>query len=123
LGLEERVRFAGWRDEVAPLFAAADILVCPSRSEPLGNVVLEAWAQQVPVVAAAAQGLRQLIDDGVNGLLAPVGDASALATRITEVTSERSKALAMAGWASYCASFSQATVVKRYLDFFKSVAH
>ena len=123
LGLEERVRFVGWRDEVAPLFAAADILVCPSRSEPLGNVVLEAWVHQVPVVAAASKGLRQLIDDGVNGLLAPVGDASALAARITEVTSECSKALAMAGWESYCASFSQATVVKRYLEFFKSVAH
>ena len=122
LGVEERVRFAGWRDEVAPLFSAADILVCPSRSEPLGNVVLEAWVQQVPVVAAAAKGLQQLIDDGVNGLLAPVGDASALAERITEVTRERSKELAMAGWARYHASFSQAIVVKRYLDFFKSVA-
>ncbi len=45
LGIAERVRFLGWRDDVAALIAAADALVCPSRHEPLGNVVIEAWAQ------------------------------------------------------------------------------
>ena len=47
----DRVRFLGWRRDVAALMAAADVFVCPSRHEPLGNVVLEAWAHRLPVVA------------------------------------------------------------------------
>ena len=52
LGVKPRIRFLGWREDTAPLFAAADVLVCPSRHEPLGNVVVEAWAHDVPVIAA-----------------------------------------------------------------------
>jgi glycosyltransferase involved in cell wall biosynthesis len=122
LGIEKRVRFLGWRDDVAPLFSAANILVCPSRSEPLGNVVLEAWAQHVPVIAAASEGLQQLIDNEVNGLLVPTGDAPALAKSIMGITGARAEALAASGWASYRESYNEGTVVSRYLDFFNAVA-
>ena len=43
-----RVKFLGWREDVPALLAACDMLVCPSRHEPLGNVVLEAWAARCP---------------------------------------------------------------------------
>ncbi|MFP6717941.1 MAG: glycosyltransferase [Alphaproteobacteria bacterium] len=122
LGIEKRVRFLGWRDDVAPLFSAANILVCPSRSEPLGNVVLEAWAQHVPVIAAASEGLQQLIDHEVNGLLVPTGDAPALAKSVMGITVARAEALAASGWASYRESYNEGTVVSRYLDFFNTVA-
>ena len=122
LGIEKRVRFLGWRDDVAPLFSAANILVCPSRSEPLGNVVLEAWAQHVPVIAAASEGLQQLIDHEVNGLLVPTVDAPALAKSIMGITGARAEALAASGWASYRESYNEGTVVSRYLDFFNAVA-
>ena len=122
LGIEKRVRFLGWRDDVAPLFSAANILVCPSRSEPLGNVVLEAWAQHVPVIASASEGLQQLIDNEVNGLLVPTGDAPALAKSIMGITGARAEALAASGWASYRESYNEGTVVSRYLDFFNTVA-
>jgi glycosyltransferase involved in cell wall biosynthesis len=48
LGVADRVRWLGWRDDVAALLAAADVLVCPSRIEPLGNVIIEAWAHGRP---------------------------------------------------------------------------
>ena len=47
LGVSKRIRWLGWRDDVAALFASADVLVCPSRIEPLGNVIIEAWAQRL----------------------------------------------------------------------------
>jgi len=122
LGIEQRVRFLGWRDNVAPLFSAANVLVCPSRSEPLGNVVLEAWAQHVPVVAAASEGLRQLINHGVNGLLVPIDDERALAKSVEKLTGSYAKELAVSGWASYRESYNEAAVVNGYLDFFNEVA-
>jgi glycosyltransferase involved in cell wall biosynthesis len=79
LGVADRVRFLGWRTDRGALLAAADVCVLPSRWEPFGTVMLEAWAAGTPLIAAASQGPAALISDGVNGLLVPVDDAPALA--------------------------------------------
>ena len=65
------VHFAGFLagDELAEAFASADVFVMPSRTETLGFVALEAMASGVPVVAADAGGLRDLVRHGENGLL------------------------------------------------------
>lgn len=123
LGVISRTRFLGWREDVAALFAAADLFVCPSRHEPLGNVVIEAWAQAKPVVAAASEGPSQLIFDGENGLLCPVDDAGAMATAINRALAdpELSARLANTGHAAYQSQFTEAAVVERYLAFFQQV--
>jgi glycosyltransferase involved in cell wall biosynthesis len=122
LGVAERVRFLGWRDDAPALLAAADLLVCSSRIEPLGNVVIEAWAHGVPVVACAAAGPRQLIDDRVNGLLVPIDDAGALAAAVRGASEPGlGAALAEAGTAAFAVDFTEAKVVARYLDFFASL--
>ena len=82
LGVADRVRFLGWRSDRGALLKAADICVLPSRWEPFGTVMLEAWAAGTPLVAAASQGPSALIEDGGNGLLVPVDDAPALAAAI-----------------------------------------
>ena len=87
LGVRARTRFLGWRQDVAALYETADILVCPSRHEPLGNVVIEGWAHGVPVVAADNLGPGALIKDGETGLLFPVNDANALATALKRLIS------------------------------------
>ena len=122
-GLEGRVQFVGWRNNLTSLFARADILVCPSRHEPLGNVILDAWAHGVPVIAAASQGPRQLINSGHSGVLVPVNDVAALANAIREMTqSETLRTLVgAAGRAVYESNFSEARVVNSYLDFFEHV--
>jgi glycosyltransferase involved in cell wall biosynthesis len=123
LGVAPRVRFLGWRDDVAALFAAADIFVCPSRHEPLGNVVIEAWANAVPVIAAASQGPSQLIEDGVTGVLVPVDDAAALGLSLRRLLFERGLAenIAAAGRDAFERRFTEAAVVARYLEFFDKV--
>lgn len=123
LGVKPRVRFLGWRDDAPALHAAADLFVCPSRHEPLGNVVLEAWAQARPVLAAASQGPSALIEDGVNGRLVPVDDAVAMAEAIRAMTRDPAqlRALAQAGRASFEAGFTESIVVRRYKDFFTQV--
>ena len=106
------------------LLAACDLLVCPSRHEPLGNVVLEAWAQGRPVVAAAAQGPSALIDEGGTGLLVPRDDAGALAEALARVLADRALAarLAAGGRAAYEAAFTERAVVAGYLQLFEAVA-
>jgi glycosyltransferase involved in cell wall biosynthesis len=124
LGLSERVRLLGWRDDTAALLAAADILVCPSRHEPLGNVVLEAWAHRVPVVATASEGPRGLIKPGETGLLVPVEDADALAHAVAQLIGDTISrtALVDAGHAAYSADFSEPAVISAYSAFIQRVA-
>lgn len=124
LGIGSRVRFLGWRDDGPALLAAADVFVCPSRHEPLGNVVIEAWAGAKAVIAAAAHGPVELIEDGRTGLLVPVDDAPALAAALARLHADPALAssLAAAGRLAYEAEFTEGAVVARYLDFFDRVA-
>jgi glycosyltransferase involved in cell wall biosynthesis len=86
-GIADRIRLTGTRTGAAlrRSYAAADLLVVPSRAETYGMVVPEALAAGVPVVASTAGGLPEALGDtpdGVPGLLVPVGDAPALATAL-----------------------------------------
>lgn len=123
LGLAERVRFLGWRQDAGALLAAVDVLVCPSRLEPLGNVVIEGWARHRPVVAAAGKGPAALIEHEENGLLVPIDDAPALAAAMARVIGERDlrAGLVAAGRAAFEEAYTEKAVVARYLDFFDRV--
>jgi glycosyltransferase involved in cell wall biosynthesis len=124
LAVGSRVRFLGWREDTAALLATADMLVCPSRHEPLGNVVIEAWAAGTPVVAASSAGPAALIRDGGNGLLVPVEDADALGRAMMRIAQSRGLRgeVAAAGRVTYAAEFSESVVVAQYRDFFERVA-
>lgn len=123
LQVAERVRFLGWRGDAAALLAAADILVCPSRVEPLGNVVIEAWAHGTPVVASRASGPAALIENGVSGLLCDIENAADIARAVREIIDNRALAAALsgAGHAAYEKEFTEAAVVANYRDFFEKV--
>ena len=123
LGVAERVRFLGWRTDVPALLATADIFLCSSRHEPLGNMVIEAWAHSTPVAACASQGPAQLITDGEDGLLCPVEDAPALAGLANTLIDDPAAAqtLAVAGAETFRRNYAEGPVVQRYLDFFETV--
>lgn len=123
LGIKPRVRFLGWREDTPALFAACDLFVCPSRHEPLGNVVIEAWAQGRPVIAADSMGPGTLIEHMESGVLVPVDDSDALARAIRAVIDDGDLAehIALKGYAVYQQRFTEEQIVKHYLDFFQSV--
>ena len=120
LGVEDRVRFLGWRTDPSALYRAADICVFPSRYEPLGNVVIQAWAHGLPVIAAASQGPQALIEDGRDGLLVPVDDAHALADGVRQLLSDPGRAakLAERGLGRVAAEFSEAAVLSQWKTLF-----
>jgi glycosyltransferase involved in cell wall biosynthesis len=124
LGVAERVRFLGWRDDLPALAAAADMIVVPSRHEPLGNVVLEAWAQRRPIVAAASQGPSALIRNEESGLLVPVEDVAALAAAIRRVIAEPELAgrLVEGGWAAFQSGCLSCSAPAGYLELFERLA-
>lgn len=123
LGVADRIRFLGWRRDVGVLYSAADMLVCPSRYEPLGNIVIEAWAHQRPVVAARSMGPSHLIHHDDLGVLVPVDDAASLAEGIRRVFDDpalRARIVA-AGRRHYETEFTEQAIVARYLAFFKAI--
>ena len=95
-GVASRLHLLGWRHDTAALLAAATILVCPSRREPLGNVILEAFSASRPVLAAAADGPRELIAPERNGLLVPIDDPGALADAVARLLDDRALAARLA---------------------------
>lgn len=81
-GLQERIRLLGRRADVAQILASLDVFVSSSRSESFGLAIIEAMACGAAVVATATEGAREIIEDGFNGRLVPIGDAETLATTI-----------------------------------------
>jgi len=123
LGIKPRVRFLGWRDDVPRLFATANLFVHPARHEPLGNVVIEAWAQSVPVISTASQGPSVLIENGVSGLITPLEQPEPLAAAIRRALAEPElrRSMAQAGRAIYEQNYTEQAVVSAYKAFFEKV--
>ncbi len=123
LAIKPRVRFLGWRDDTANVLRSGDLFVCPSRHEPLGNVVIEAWSQGLPVVAADSMGPGMLIENGETGILVPTDDEILMARAIRGVLDDDNLAerLARQGHDAYEKNFTEAQVVEQYLAFFDKV--
>ena len=122
LGVSDRVRFLGWRTDASALYRAADVCLFPSRYEPLGNTVIQAWAHSCPIVAAASQGPGVLITDDVDGLLTPMDNAEALAAAASRVVQDPalSTRLVEAGLTRISGEFGQAAVVARWRELFRT---
>lgn len=91
LGIPHRHRLLASYAEIAPLYAALDAYVIPSRQEGGPKGVLEAMASGVPVVATRVGQAAELVRDGENGWLVEVEDAEALADRLARVASRPSE--------------------------------
>lgn len=123
LDLNDRVRFLGWRDDRAALLGAADVCVLPSRYEPFGTVILEAWASKVPFIACASAGPAAHVENGVNGLLVPIDDCEALAAAISRVIKDRAlcERLIDGGYKSYISVYTREAVTERMLELYKTL--
>jgi L-malate glycosyltransferase len=95
LGIAQRVRFLGIRNDVPAILSAADIFVLSSVSEAASLTLLEAMASAVPVVVTDVGGNGEIVRQGVEGLLTPRGDSSAMARAFLELLSDSDRASAM----------------------------
>lgn len=83
--LHDQCYFLGMRDDMPELYALMDVLVLPSYREGFPRAPMEASAMGVPAVVTDIRGCRETVEQGVNGLLFPVGDAEALASALVEL--------------------------------------
>jgi len=87
MGISAQIKFMGWieKEEKTAFFKNIDVLCIPSLSETFGLVVLEAWKNYVPVIAAKTGGLAEIIENEKTGLHYPKGDIHALAENIEKI--------------------------------------
>jgi glycosyltransferase involved in cell wall biosynthesis len=124
LGIADRVRFLGWRDDVPELLAVSDLVVLPSLYEGLPVSVLEAMAAGRAVVATAVGGTDEAVEDGESGLLVRPRDADGLAAAIRRLLQDNGlrDRLAAAGRARVERDFSAAAMVARITDVYDLLA-
>lgn len=123
LGVADRVRFLGWRDDAPSLYRSADLVLFPSRFEPLGNVIIQSWAHGVPVIAAKSAGPEALIRDGEDGFLIEIDDSEALAAKTKTLLADKelSARFVANGARRVETEFSEAAVVGQWRALFDAM--
>lgn len=123
LGVAARVRFLGWRTDRGALLRAADICLLPSRYEPFGTVILDAWSMSTPFIACESDGPSAYIRNGENGMLVPADNPAALTCAIANVlgNDDLRHTIAANGYAEYLASFTRVAVTQKMLETYRHI--
>lgn len=123
LGIDDRIRFLGKQLEIAPLLAIGDVLLLPSEIEGFGLAALEAMACGVPPIASRVGGLPEVVTDGHDGMLCPVGDIEAMAEAATALLGdpERLRNVSAAARATAKARFCSTKIVPLYEEYYREV--
>jgi N-acetyl-alpha-D-glucosaminyl L-malate synthase BshA len=122
-GIHDDVVFLGKQEDVSKKLAIADVLLLPSQLESFGLAALEAMATEVVPIATRVGGVPEVIEHGVTGYLAAVGDVDAMANYAIELLSDDSKLRAMGRKCRLSAEerFSTNKIIPQYEDFYRLV--
>ena len=123
LGINDKIHFLGKQERVNELLPLADLMLMPSQLESFGLAALEAMACRVPTIATQVGGVPELIDDGVSGLLYPVGDVEAMAEGTIGLLKDRNRLEVMRDEARKTARsrFCATLVLPLYVKYYEQV--
>jgi N-acetyl-alpha-D-glucosaminyl L-malate synthase BshA len=124
LGVESHVTFLGKQSHVERLLPQAHVLLLPSEMESFGLAALEGMACGLPPVATRVGGVPELVTDGVDGFLVPVGDIEAHAARVVSLLTDAALYRTMSGAARQTAQtrFCSSLIIPRYEQYYEQVA-
>lgn len=124
LGLENRVRFLGWRTDRAELFDACDSVLFTSRFEPFGGTFAQAWAAKRPLVTTNSAGPSQYVTDGVDARMVQIDDVEALVTAMNDVVNDKAlcKKMVKNGYSEFEKLFTIKSVLKQYDTLYTKLA-
>lgn len=123
LGVAERAKFLGWRTDRGALLRAADICLLPSRYEPFGTVILDAWSTKTAFIACASDGPRATVLDRENGMLVPIDDVPALTKALRDVLDNAGlrNHIIQTGYDTYLKSFTREVVTQKMLETYQMI--
>ncbi|MGC6485715.1 MAG: glycosyltransferase [Candidatus Puniceispirillales bacterium] len=123
LGVADRAHFPGWCNNRAALLEKADVACLPSRYEPFGTVISEAWYAGIPLVATRADGARQYVTDGKDGLLVDIDDRDGLVHALRAALENKSlrRKIISGGKATYEELFSRDVVTRQLIASYKDM--
>jgi glycogen(starch) synthase len=118
VGLQDRVMFKGWlpKDKMEEIYRETDVLVFPSTSEGMPNVVLEAMASGLPVIATRIRGTEDLVEDGICGFLYEPGDVVGLGELLEKIFDKGTRERMGKASRRRAEKFSWAETAMRYQD-------
>jgi glycosyltransferase involved in cell wall biosynthesis len=124
LGLGDRVRILGHRDDITDVLAAADVFVFPSLFEGIGGAVIEAMASGLPIVASDIPAMREILEPEQNALLVAVGDPSGLSVAVGRLLADETTRTRFGRRSRqiFEANFTLERAVTRMVELYREVA-
>ena len=121
--LNSRVKIFSWSDNISNYLNISSILVCPSRHEPFGNIVIDGWAHQIPVVVSDVGGPGRMVKHKLNGLKFKKDNIFDLVKKIKDLNSNQSlkQKIIRNGFNLFKKNYSEEVIVSKYLSFFKRI--
>ena len=120
IGVEKRIKIIDWSENISEYYNNADVLVCPSRVEPLGNIIIEGWCHKIPVVASNIMGPKKLIKHKVNGMKFELENIDELVKCLKELDSNNvlKRKMINNAYKDYQNHFSEEKVINDFKKFF-----
>ena len=121
LQLEDRVHLVGWTDNISQYCQVSEVFLVPSRHEPFGSVLLEAWSHRLPLVSSDSQGATAITRQGDTALIFPKNDAAALSKAILQLAEDKTLAnhLVQCGYEEYQQNYTAASVMDGYIALYQ----
>ncbi|MEM9469258.1 MAG: glycosyltransferase [Pseudomonadota bacterium] len=122
-GVQDRVRFLGWRTDRSALLLAADVCLFTSRYEPFGTVFAQSWSNKTPVIVTKTSGPLQFCEDGKDSLMIDIDDKDAMVAAVQKILGDNilQMNLVKNGYEKYLDLFTKEKSVQAYLEYYKDI--
>ncbi|WP_417581198.1 glycosyltransferase [Nitrincola sp.] len=125
LGVQHRVIFTGWQNNISDFCYGSDIFLVPSRHEPFGSVLLEAWSHQLPLITSDSQGALAITEHNRTCLMYDKHSATALKEAVMTLAADDAlmQALITQGYQELLARYTAKPVLNQYIDTYAKASH